>query len=54
MPFREVHEEPRNQDTPIIMINADQNWNQPLSVPANRKTFAITAAPSQNIKSPTL
>ena len=35
-------------------INADQNWNQPLSVPVNRKTFAITAAPSQNTKLPTV
>ena len=35
-------------------ISADQNWNQPLSVPANRKMFAITAAPNQNIKLPTV
>jgi len=35
-------------------INVDQNWNHPLSVPANKKTFAITAAPSQNIKLPTV
>jgi hypothetical protein len=33
-------------------INADQNWNQPVSVPVNKKTFAITAAPSQNTKLP--
>ncbi len=41
-------------DTPIIMINADQNWNHPLSVPVKRKTLATTAAPNQKIKSPTL
>lgn len=42
------------KEAPMSMINADQNWNQPLSVPASRKTFATTAAPSQNTKLPTV
>lgn len=33
--------------------NAAQNWNQPSNVPKNKKTFATTAAPNQNTKSPT-
>ncbi len=48
----EIHQEPAINDKPISMIIADQNWNHPLSVPANRKMFAITAAPSQKIKLP--
>jgi len=41
-------------DKPMITINDAQNWNQPLCVPVNKKTLATVAAPSQNIKSPTL
>ena len=41
-------------DTPMSTIRAPQNWNQPLSVPAKRKTFAMTAAPNQNTKLPTV
>jgi hypothetical protein len=42
------------KDAPASMISADQNWNQPLSVPANRKTFPTAAPPSQNTKLPTV
>ncbi len=39
-------------DTPSSMISHDQNWNQPVCVPANRKTFATNAPPSQKTKFP--
>jgi hypothetical protein len=41
-------------DIPINKINHAQNWNHPVSVPANRKTLATTAPPTQNTKLPTV